>query len=136
MKCYLKQPSKKENVMSTIDRVSDRLKNKINSTIYLTNEFRTYICDHKNNIIANSTKYTLNPDILARYLYRPSLFLINECSITDSDAEWIFLLINNLPHFLSFDMNLSFVYIPDTNYINSLKKTYKAIIAANINRSV
>lgn len=120
--------------MADKPRLADRLNDYMSKYNQSYDDWRIYIQDHKQLIIDNSIKYTISPEDMEQYLYRPELYLKEVHNIKELKYIWIFMFINELVSDMDFNQLNNTVYVPDTGYIAKLLSTFKAVIAAGIKR--
>lgn len=96
-------------------------------TLNLTDDsWVRFIIDHRELIIENSKLTVVSPEDMYRYRYRIRDFLIEKCNFS-KNAEIVFRVINRLYNDMDFDLTISKVYIPDTNYLNKLRGRYATV---------
>lgn len=112
----------------TTASLADRLRAKVNPLDLYDTDWRVFVEDHKENIIANSTLHTVDIEDLVSYLYQPTEYLQDIVQV-DIRLVGICRYINELVSDVAFDRTISQLYIPDFNYLRNLRSTYLANLA-------
>lgn len=94
-------------------------------TLSLANDaWIQFLLDHRSMIIEHSKLVEISQETLYRYRYRIRDYL-KEVHSDNYGLDQIFRIINRLYNDLDFNLTLTHVYVPDTQYCLNLRKKYQ-----------
>lgn len=84
-----------------------------------------FVQDHREYITARSTLVEITPNEMVYYKYRIRKYLIYRGY--NPSLEMVFRTVNHLKNNNDFDEDITKVYLPNTNVLNELRRSYKTL---------